>query len=65
MTYEKIPKELIYKFLNWELPESVCVDHSATVQGQKGRTGTNLLSYEEARKMLEHLFPDGIQEERT
>lgn len=48
------------KFLHWNLPESVCVDPCAMTHGQEGRTGTNLLTFDEAKQMLEHLFPDGI-----
>ncbi len=49
-------KQLVDKFLSWPLPESVCADPCATKQGYPHRVGTNLLSADEARQMLEYLF---------
>ena len=49
---------LVDKFLCWELPRSVCCDQVASVQGAQGiyRTGTNLLTADEAKKMIEYLL---------
>jgi len=53
-------KEMVEKlanaFLRWPLPETVCADLCATTFGQKGRVGTNLLSYDEAKQMVEFLL---------
>lgn len=43
----------VARFLTWPVPASVCPDG---VPGQPGRTGTNLLSAEEARGMLQHVL---------
>jgi hypothetical protein len=47
---------MVDKFLSWPLPESVCSDLCVTEHGMKGRIGTNLLTANEARQMLEHLL---------
>lgn len=41
-------------FLRWPLPDSVCADLCATRQGA-GRVGTNLLSFPEAKQMMEEV----------
>ena len=41
------------RFLTWPVPASVYPDGTP---GQPGRTGTNLLSAEEARLMLQHVL---------
>lgn len=41
-------------FLRWPLPENVCADLCATQQG-KGRVGTHLLSFTEAKKMFQDI----------
>ena len=48
--------ELVDRFLAWPLPWSVCADPCASVQGDEHRTGTNLLTADEARQMIEHLL---------
>lgn len=53
-----VTKEMIERFLTWPLPESVCADLCATQRGRPHRTGTNLLSADEARQMLEHVLLD-------
>lgn len=56
-------KELADLFLAWPLPESVCSDHCVTVSGYPHqRSGTNLLTAAEARKMLEYLFANSTPE---
>jgi hypothetical protein len=47
---------LVDKFLSWPLPESVCSDLCVTEYDTKGRIGTNLLTADEARQMLEHVL---------
>jgi len=51
-----ITDEMVEMFLTWPLPDSVCADLCATKQGAPYRSGTNLLSAIEARKMLEHVL---------
>lgn len=48
---------LVDRFLSWPLPESVCADGCATQRGYPHRTGTTLLTADEARQMLEYLLP--------
>ncbi len=50
-----ITHDMVNRFLTWPLPESVCADLCATKQGAPHRSGTNLLSYTEARQMLAHV----------
>lgn len=47
---------LVDRFLAWPLPDSVCSDQCATTKGYPHRTGTNLLTADEARQMIEYLF---------
>jgi hypothetical protein len=58
---EVMPKiaELVNKFLAWELPKSVCSDGCVTNREYPhSRTGTNLLTADEAKQMIEYLFSD-------
>ncbi len=48
-----VTDELVNRFLTWPVPASVYPDG---LPGKPGRTGTNLLSFEEARAMLEHVL---------
>lgn len=48
---------LVDRFLAWPLPDSVCSDMCATVRGYPNRVGTNLLTADEARQLIEYLFP--------
>lgn len=48
--------ELVNRFLSWPLPDSVCSDGVATMRGHPHRIGTNLLTADEARAMLEHVL---------
>ena len=57
-----ITDDMVNRFLLWPLPDSVCADLCATKQGAPHRTGTNLLSFVEARKMLEHVLSDAAQQ---
>ena len=52
---------LVDRFLQWKLPDSVCSDLCATDREYAKRfpgtrCGTNLLTADEARQMIEHLF---------
>lgn len=50
---------LVNAFLMWPLPESVCSDLCATKQ-QLGRSGTNLLTYSEAKGLFDYLAQIGL-----
>lgn len=52
----KVTEEMVQRFLSWPLPASVCADSCAMESGYSHRTGTNLLTAEEARQMLEYLL---------
>lgn len=48
---------LVERFLSWPLPQSVCSDLCVTDPSYKfQRSGTNLLTADEARQMIDHLF---------
>jgi hypothetical protein len=47
---------IVNEFLRWPLPDSVSSDQCATVQGYPHRTGTNLLTANEARQMFEYIL---------
>jgi hypothetical protein len=49
--------EMVDRFLTWPLPKSVCSDLCATIKNYvHPRTGTSLLTADEARQMLEHVL---------
>src|SRR5574343_85304 len=49
--------DLVDKFLTWELPKSVCSDLRVTENNYNTkRTGTNLLTADEAKQRLEYLL---------
>lgn len=52
-------KRAVDRFLSWPMPDSVCSDLCATIRGYKNRIGTNLLTADEARQMLEYVLKDG------
>lgn len=53
----ELTKVLVDRFLAWNLPKSVCSDTCVTdAKYQHSRSGTNLLSADEARQMIEHLL---------
>lgn len=61
ITPEKIAAA-VERFLTWKLPDSVCADVCATDRDYARRypglrSGTNLLTADEARQMIEHLLP--------
>lgn len=47
---------LVDRFLSWQLPPDVCADGCATILNYPHRTGTNLLTANQARKMLAHVL---------
>lgn len=51
-----ISDDMVSRFLTWPVPADVCPDGTP---GQPGRTGTNLLTAEQARAMLEHVLGTG------
>ncbi len=52
--------KLVDRFLQWPLPKSVCSDKCVSEPNYQGdRVGTNLLTADEARQMIEYLFPMG------
>lgn len=48
--------KMVSRFLSWPLPDSVCVDGCAKIPGYPLRHGTNLLTADEAKAMLEYLL---------
>lgn len=56
---------LVDRFLSWPLPESVCCDPCAVMHGWKGRIGTNLLTADEAKQMLEYVLADAVWPKRA
>ena len=49
--------ELVNRFLAWNLPKTVCADLCATNSNYPhSRSGTNLLTADEARQMLAHVL---------
>jgi hypothetical protein len=56
-------KFLVDRFLAWPLPKSVCSDQCVCVPNYPNRVGTNLLTADEARQMIEHLFQTGDKTE--
>jgi hypothetical protein len=54
---EREIKGLVDRFLAWQLPATVCSDRCVTMQGYgHPRYGTNLLTADEARQMIEYLL---------
>jgi hypothetical protein len=49
--------KMVDRFLSWPLPSSVCSDACVVQRGYPHRIGTNLLTADEARQMLEHVLP--------
>ena len=47
---------LVTRFLTWPLPDDVCADSCASVQGYPNRSGTNLLTAAQAKQMLTHVL---------
>ena len=53
--HEKLIRELTDAFLQWPLPQSVCADLCATDPKYKNRSGTNLLTFTEAKAMMDQV----------
>lgn len=60
----KVTDEMVNRFLAWRLPESVCVDLCCIKYGEKDRIGTQLLTADEARAMLEYVLAKTPHRER-
>lgn len=60
-----VTEDMVTRFLTWPLPDSVCSDQCVTergygkVQGWPPRSGTSLLTADEARKMLLYVLKVG------
>jgi hypothetical protein len=52
---KKYMNEFVDRFLCWPLPESVCSDTCASKPGYPHRSGTTLLTADEARQMFTHV----------
>lgn len=52
----KITDEMVDRFLAWKLPKSVLPDACVMDREYPHRIGTNLLTADEARQMLEHVL---------
>lgn len=48
--------ELAEAFMSAPLPDSVCSDACATIRGYRYRTGTNLLTFDEARQVFDYIM---------
>lgn len=59
---ELLLNQLAERFISWPLPESVCADLCTTKAGYTGRTGTNLLTFDEAKQMLAYVLADHFPE---
>ena len=55
--YTNIMGAMVDRFLSWPLPVDVRADDCAC-KPSTGRTGTNLLTADQARQMLEHVLAD-------
>jgi len=57
LTDEWALNEMVNRFLSWRLPDSVCADGCAVaINYPHPRYGTNLLTADEARQMLQHVL---------
>ena len=56
-------KLLVDRFLSWPLPESLCSDPCASMPGYPHRTGTNLMTAEQAEAMIEYVISTSRQPE--
>lgn len=55
----RVTDEMVDRFLNWPLPQSVCSDGCVTNPNYPHqRIGTNLLTADEARQMLEYVLSE-------
>jgi hypothetical protein len=55
----RVTEEMVTRFLNWKLPASVLPDPCVMDTAYPHRIGTNLLTADEARQMLEHVLGGG------
>lgn len=62
---EKQLRMLVDRFLSWPLPKSVCSDPCVTLyESVHDRHGTNLLTADEARQMLQHVLAESKVENK-
>jgi hypothetical protein len=54
----EVTEEMVTRFLNWPLPKSVRPDPCVMDTEYPHRIGTNLLTADEARQMLEYVLRD-------
>lgn len=54
-------QKLVDRFLAWPLPKSVQSDLCVTEDYPHQRSGTNLLTADEARQMFEYLFDEAAR----
>jgi hypothetical protein len=57
----EVTKEMVTRFLSWPVPADVYPDGTP---GQPGRTGTNLLTAEQAQQMLEYVLRETASDVR-
>ena len=57
-TTMQVTDEMVNRFLSWKLPQSVKPDSCVLDQTYPHRCGTNLLTADEARQMLEHVLAE-------
>lgn len=62
---QRIISRLVEQFLAWPLPESVCSDPCVCERGHPRRSGTNLLTANEAEQMIKHLLGPALTKEAT
>jgi hypothetical protein len=67
---KNLSHEMAEAFLRWPLPGSVCADHCTTYpiaryNAMLQRTGTNLLSYVEAKKMIDDIVLPILERENA
>jgi hypothetical protein len=58
MSNPQMTQALVERFLSWPLPKSVRSDLCVTTDYEFPRSGTNLLTAEEARQMIEYLLSE-------
>lgn len=52
---DEIINEFANEFIKWKLPDSVCADGCASMRGYLHRSGTNLLTFDEAKQLAEEI----------
>lgn len=61
---KKVNDELVNRFLKWPVPKEVCSDDCMSLKNYPHqRYGTNLLTFTEAKEMLEYVLNDEAKSE--